>query len=250
MANRKATPRIPRRTLSRYKAPRRYGPRNRKNRFTERRPIGFPVNSATTKRHVVNVIRQDFDTRTLYMSELTAIERQSGVHELNRRERDVVNISGFKIMAECRNLNSEPLQVSFAVLSRIDSTIPSSTEFFRGDGSGDRTMNLGTNRTSLEQMNAPINTDDYIILWRQNLKFSVTQETTTNWQNDIDPSYGTIKKWIPLNRQIRFNATGDANERIYLVWWCDKFNQMGASPIDPASFQSQMRLETFFKDVC
>lgn len=212
------------------------------------RKIGWPIGTQLNKRFIENSPLASYDTRTLHWANVSDIPKLDATHVLNSRERDVVNVAGVKIFIELRNLDGGPLWYRWAVVSCIGFEVPDEAEFFRGDYSTSRAMDFGTNRTSLEFNEAPINTDDYIIHASGKVQLAAMTDASGNFQDETYDSYTMVKKYIPINRQLRFNGENLAHERLWFVFWADKVMQPAGSVAVAARWQQLLRHEIFFSE--
>lgn len=207
--------------------------------------VGRPVGSGVCKRTPVDLTAgQVLDTRTLYSNDLTAILKAGSTNPVQRRQRDMINLRGFKINIRCGSLGgiNESLLLHAAVIhdkGRADAGLTtvdpiSSVDFFRGNGNSRAIDFSSTNLASSEFNNLAINSDLYVVLHRETKKI---QRLDIN--SPRNESYVEMDMWVPIKRQVRYdNETDATNEefatdgRCFLVWWLEGFEgyAAGASP--------------------
>lgn len=188
--------------------------------------IGHDVNSNTTKTKQVKLLTfVGRNTRTQYTTKLTVLEKGTAI---NQRERDIVNFIGINLTCEWRNLSNEVLQCHVAIVSPLATPNVNVTNFFRNPNGTRRARDFDTTLASTEFMNLPINTDEYVVLKHERFTLGrVKDETVTTEVDNLsgDPNYKSMKMWLPVNRQLRFDGTNDTpqDSPIFLVYWVDKF---------------------------
>lgn len=189
-----------------------------------------PVGSSNCKRTTVTdqelVLRA---SRTLYSSRLDNITFGDGI---NNRERSVVNVRGIKIWHQFINQVSDgAVYLNLAIVS-IKQGCPGDTlpneDFFRDYGAN-RTKDFNIAESSLELFLGQINTDLYLVHWHKRYYLNNTDSTPNN-----QGRYARIiRKYIKLNRQLRFDGTNTnpVNGNLYACWWVDKEEATNGSPI-------------------
>lgn len=237
------------RRYNRYKRRSKYGSRQfskrrklARSRLYRRRQVGFPVRAGTTKRtETVNVNNKDLPSRTMQSYDLTEIEldQTAGVTPLNQRERDIINVRGFKIEG-CVFANfgtgavpKYPHTFHLAVIAErgcASGWTDAANDFvppddFLRDYSSARAKDLDTNLSSLELREARINKDKYIVLAHK--KVSVIPVDNPADAYHRFGSSKTFKMYIRLNRQVRFENYITNNDlavagRVALVVWQDR----------------------------
>lgn len=187
---------------------------------------------------------------TLHSKILTTIPKQTAAEEINYRNGQVVNISGFDINWVFTNMQADIRIVNFAMivpkhLALTDVAVPSE-RFFRGTGTVrelDFSNALGSNTLN----NRAINTDLYDIIFR--MKFMLGANTGDGQTMGKYQKY--IKKYVKINRQFRFGAEGfTAGDDPFLVWWCDSHNRNGGYTLNPEyGINIDRSVVCFYKDV-
>jgi len=220
--------------------------RAKKAKFS-RRNIGEPVGSGTAKRYVTETINPvNEDTRVLYQYGLTDIDQGTAI---NQRERRMVNLRGFKICMEVKNIATTPLYLNVAILSPKDGAADVTTsDFFRGAGAN-RGRDFGIGLNSNEFHCLPINSDRYTILKHKRYRL-VPGNTPSDTASLNGYSYMNLDWWVPLKRQIRYDAdTGQPESgKVYMVYWADNFSTAGGSAVNPAQMVVTRRVVTYFKE--
>lgn len=211
--------------------------------------IGFsPTNRKPAKAfETVNIDTSNRASLILNSEDLTAIPRGS---EANVRERSMINISGFDIRFSFTCNIEKPIYCNIAVIAPIGKTVVASEDFLRYPNSN-RSVNFGNQINSMLGHTLPLNPDQNTILKHRRFMLgpknvsSATFNGYTAWKN-----YQISRMWVPLKRQIRYdNPEGDAEEKIFLVYWFDEVN--GA--VDRESTNNiavvQIFATTYFHDV-
>lgn len=240
-----------------------YGSKKRYSRSGS--AVGYPPRMLAQSKFYTNHISLDYvPTRSLVTAGLLGIPKESTgtIGNLNTRSRDVVRVTGFKIywhvMQDTLGANTTDYllertgviwNMAVVAFKNTSANVIPAGDFFSGDGVNDRYLNFSTSLDANQMANAKINSDDYIVLWRQkvhNLFATETQE-----------AFG--EKWIPLNRQIRYEGDGDPHQNIVFVYWVTDTNAKATDASKPAndpptigttsSARGGFRLETFFQNV-
>lgn len=212
--------------------------------------IGKPRGTSTSKRIQITNTNAYANTRTLYDTELTEIDKGS-TDRIDQRIRDMSYISGFKICIEALNKTSDPIYLNVAVVhdkrSNDTSTLLGSADFFRGMGSS-RAREFGIALTANEFHCLPLNVDRFTVLYhsRSTLapKFS---GTTGDFVNNRGKNYINIDKWVKLKRQIRYESN-NAQSKVWLIWWCDKWGAPAMTPVANDVIDFNHRVVTYFRE--
>lgn len=250
----------------RYRRPRssRYRRRYKKPRLYKRSRIGMPVNYGTTKRTLTfNAAAQAVDTRFLYSRDITFIAKTT-TNDINQRQRDIINLRGFKIdyALRAQSAATRPVYVHMAVLAHASNTsVPSNLQdncvdtenFFRGSGAA-RAINFnGTSLSGLQFNKLNINQDIYAVLRRWTVRLELRATQTTNIRNSSSQTDKSGKKYIPVRRQVRYDdpTTGDVatSGRMFLVWWAEYVTGIGAgSAGTTAAVNVDWHVVTYFRE--
>lgn len=216
--------------------------------------VGEPTSAGSAKKDLpyAQVSCVSKDTRTLYSEPLIATSQGTNI---NQRLRNSVNISGWKICGEIKNLTNAPLYVNIAVISPkgglgTSSDIPTA-DFFRDFSSNDRSKDFGIANTSLDNHCLPINSDKYTIFkhTRARLVAEATGGDTVALQG---MSYTNIDWWIPFKRQIRWDAnlSYPESDQVYLVYWFDKFCTAGATAASTGAVTMSHKTVMYYREPC
>lgn len=183
------------------------------------------------------------DSRTLHYNNLLDISKASGTHNLNTRDRDVINLVGFNIQMSARNVfGTQNVLFNYAIIAIRSGSIPNTSNFFRGDGSGDRAVDLGTARTPLEHYMMLINNDDYITLAKGRCKLASSNSTDGTDSKQFE-------RWVPCRTQVRYDSTGSPHQPICLVYWCDLDTANRNDAATVGTLDLQYRIETVYHEV-
>lgn len=188
------------------------------------------------------------DTRTLYSTELTEIELGTAQ---GQRERNLINVRGFKICAEFKCLSTEPLYINMAVLTVRNGQTLDATDFFRAPQSlGERAVDFSTIRTGLEMHCYPINTDKYHV-WKHMRTQLVPGNSPTTTVSLEGYSYHTVDFFIKFGRQLRYqNNTTPTSGNTFFVYWADRFGAAGGSAVQVTDYAVSEKLITYFRETC
>lgn len=205
---------------------RRIGSKGRSMRFSTKN-IGYPVGVGTTKRCLSsNTIFFNMSTKNFYQQPLTNV---TGGQNINRRERDVINMRGVRIQMELKNLKaaSDKQQIYFhwCVISDKQDPVsdPDGQEFFRAFDDS-RATDFTSTLSSIQLNGLPINTDRYVVLRHRRMQLS-------GWEI---AQYRYVSEWIPLRRQLRYDAATNGNPvtgGLHLCYWCCYMGEGVSSPI-------------------
>lgn len=224
----------------------------KKSRFSRRR-IGEPVGSSNCKRACpMNTNPTAINTRNLYSSNLTAIPRNStAIDGINTRQRDVINVRGFKIRMEVASATNGVRGWCFhwAVISPKDKQNLDTDDFFRNDGDN-RAVTFSTALSSLEMNTLHINTDRYTILKHRKFYLAPASSVSTTAQANTVNSWHYVNHWIPLKRQLRFDRESSTPESgsVYLVYWYDGANSLKGSNEIPGQVTVAVNNVVYFRE--
>lgn len=212
-----------------------------RNRHKGLDAMGHDLGSATAKTDTGTQDNAVTSTRTLNSRALIQLTRGDNI---NARERDIIDLRGFKFCVQAQNLRTNaPLYVNVAVVSsKFDPTqAPTTAGFFRGENSS-RGDNFDVNLQSAEFHCLPINTDKYFIQAHHRIQLAPF--------NTQQKDYAMKEFYVPIKRQIRFDdsGSGSLNRQFYLVWWCDiLLAASGSLPVSTA-LSLQWKAVTVFRE--
>lgn len=203
----------------------------RPTRFS-RSQIGHRVNESTGKRYTIEDSINNYNTRTLYKIDLTNIPKTTS-NEIDSRQRDIVNLRGFKFCIELQNRLERPLYFNYAVLSPKNGQTVSEENFFRGSGNG-RGLTFSNLLLSSNDFHCrPINADEYIILRHKRYRLSsLVLEGGSNYTENSGKNYMNIMKYVKLKRQIRYDGLDAQSSPVVFVFWFDSFLREPESPVE------------------
>lgn len=216
----------------------------------ERMKIGHS-NTATSKRNIVqNSSNNSLSSRTLNAYNLTEIPKTS-TNEIDKRQRDICYISGFKICGEIKSGGGSPVLVNYAVVydkrSSDGTLFPTTSDFFRGSGT-ERAMDFDTSLSSVEFHCAPLNTDRFVVLLHKRFTLAPNPSTTSaGYTSNNRENYRSFDWWIPLKKQIRFED-GRAQSHVWLLFWCDRHNSPGGTLPNPTTMIWSHKIITYFRE--
>jgi len=214
--------------------------------------VGHPGGADTTKD--TDVVNDSsliaYDTRSFHVTDITALDQATSANSISRRQRQIVFLKGFKICEEISNNQDNPLYYHIAVIAPHGNTnIPNTTDFFRSTGGTERSADFGTALSSIEFRCLPINTDKYTVLWHQRIMLNAVNNTASFAARD-GRNYGLVEKYIPMNRQIRYDSTnaGSCENPVYVVHWADEFQSPGGATAVAGAYSKQRRYVMYFKE--
>ena len=159
--------------------------------------IGTTPGTAQCKR--ASVAKDTFtgSTRTLYFTELQDITKTT-TNEIDKRQRDVVKLSGVKLCIEVNHLQTAPLLVNYAIVydkrSNDGTTTVNTGDFFRANGGTQRAKDFSTVLSSAEFHCLPLNTDRFTVLWHKRFKLGVNTPSG-GYSNNSRENYRMIQKY-------------------------------------------------------
>lgn len=220
----------------------------KKTRFSTRN-IGHPVGAGTTKRVIqkeTNPVTKD--SRVLYTQNLTELGFGD---DINQRQRQLINLRGFKLCTHFRNDDDDPIYLNVAVVhGKLSEAAPTSVEFFRGNGNS-RGVDFGSGLTPLQFHCLNINTDSYVILRHKRYIIKGKANTATNYVDRSGKNYMTMKWWIPLKRQLRYESnasTQPTTGNVWLVYWADQIGATSGTASQLGVFTASERHITYFRE--
>lgn len=207
------------------------------SKITPKLRIGFNPTSYATgfRRNVFDGWTGGSTTRlskTLYNEELTLIPRKTGV-EVNARERDVINCTGFTLRYCFTNNNSnKSAVVRMAVVSPIERNTITNVSFFRGYGDK-RADDFSSNDDAAELLYSPINRDKYTVLWEKKVTLGPRFDdgaTSVTYSRNND-NYHSGSTFVRLGRQLRYvgSAADDCTDKVFFVFWYDEPDGAGSA---------------------
>lgn len=229
-----------------------------------RRQVGERVGASTSKKCVTEIQSSNIQrqSRQVYSIPMIQIAKGDGI---NQRSRQTVNLRGFKIEMHAVNLQPRVFILNWAILHpraaamgtvNAAGTLPPS-EMFRSH-SQRRSMAMTTSESGLEWTNASINTDLFAVLKRGRITFNPGRDATDPQDGDVvyheinkGSTYRSKGMWIPIKRQVRFDASLDSQhpmEQIWFTYWIDEPMANGGSLSIQAAVAMQYRFICYFRD--
>lgn len=142
----------------------------------------------------------------------------------NQRERNIIRLGGFKLCMEFTAGQSlligganrdRQVTINVCVLSQkfdpTDTTLDN-THFFRANDGVNRAIDFDVVARSIDFHCLPVNTD----------KFNIHMHHRTYLSGESiehGPTVRRIMKYIPINRQIRYDDSNKPSTQFFLVWW-------------------------------
>lgn len=218
-------------------------------RMFRRSNIGDPVSSTNAKSTLIDntqsIVRS---TRILYFLDITQLAQNA--LEINTRQRQHVNMRGFKICMEVTNTTPNALYFNVAVIApKDDGATFSGNDFFR-QNTQFRSQNFSNALSGMEFHCLPINTDDYTVLRHKRYQLNHQNSTNAFANRQYGTSYRTIDWYVPLKRQVRYRG-GETTEatsgKVLHVFWFALFNSAAGAGSTQCGITSQ-RIITYFRE--
>lgn len=231
-----------------YRAARIIGRAWRRNRGRLKNRIGKAPGTATSKRcAIVNTDVISKATRTIYEINLVQIPKTT-TNAIDSRQRDIVNVRGFKLCFQIRNKRPEPLLFNMAVVydkrSNDAAVVVNENDFFRGAGN-DRGQAFSNTLTSNEFHCLPLNKDRFTILWHK--RFMIGGDSDTTDIKNVTRNYRMFHKWLPLKKQIAFDDD-NAQSKIWLIYWGDRFLEPASAAAASDTFDIMEYHKVYFRE--
>lgn len=217
--------------------------------------LGEPVGTATAKRNGFSVAKVTTQQQQQLASVPLISLIKSSTDALDGRSRDIVNFRGVKICFYAKNKkqSGEPIYLNWAIISPKDSSAASlvADDFFRGDGAS-RAINFSNTLSWMDTRCMPINTDKYNVLHHRRLVLDGVwnvDDTVPGTANDTINlgTKGTVffEKYIPINRQLRFDATAatPTTPNVFMVYW-----YQAPDELNTVKMESQYKVVQYFKE--
>lgn len=191
-----------------------------------------------------------FNTRTLYQRNLTAILHTT-TNSIQDRQRDIVNIRGFKFCFHVRNNGTVPQYHNVAVVfdkrSNDGSATIASNDFFRGLYS-ERALDFDQNLlTALNFHCLPLNKDRFTILWHKRFVLGPGSTPAAAYTARNRDNYKTFMKYLPLKKQIQFEDDNPQSS-IWLIQWADRIDASIASIPQTNDWSLSRTIITYFRE--
>lgn len=183
-------------------------------------------------------------SRTLYETALVDMLKQSTSEEIDRRDRDRCHVLGFHLNFQLSSNQGSPQTFSYAVIASKNSNTStvSTTGFFRDFGFL-RTQNFAPAMNSLQFAQYPINTDNWRVLGKWNVKINGTLDTAGGAPDAM------ISRKVKFDRQITYSGSPDApNTNVFVVYWTDVYGSTAGFPAIANCLSVIQSHVTFFSD--
>lgn len=216
-----------------------------------RKLIGYNPSIQQTKEAAVFTFNDNLNIRTLYLADLTLIPK-TFTNEVNERQRNRVNLRGWKIYMQANNLFNDTLTFNMAIIAPKQGNSVSTALFF-----GNRTDDSGGSQFANTLDNIifskfPINTDFYTVLMHKRYYLNTVGANASNNQKftrESGKSFLNLAKYIPLKRQVRYTGSGDqSDDKVFLVWWCDILGATSGTAALSNRAKLGVRVHTVFKE--
>lgn len=224
--------------------------------LAQKRKFGESIGSSQCKyenSHDPSAEYIQYDNNTLYAHQMDAITRNTTDNRLDGRDRDVINLRGFKIWATIFNERDLPLYVNWAIVASKNNRTSTdiAVKTFRQTGGNQRAVNFDdADVRSMERWNYPLNSDKFVILFRRRYMLDTStndRPTGTKYQRNMGTgSYKTHRWYIPIKRQLRYRDSSNLSgvQPVFLIWWVDTIEGSVAAP----SYRMGMKVTAVFRE--
>lgn len=221
--------------------------RRKRQRIAGRSRIGQKIGSTNSKRTETLLSgSSSLSTNTLYTTVLSYPSKDTNA--IHNRDRNVINLTGFKICIEISSkfldANQPGLYCNVALVTQREnpgSQTFNSDHFFRNTtNSSTRDRSFATTTKSLDFRCLPINPERYNILMHKRLFLGAKDDGRIS-------GHRLIEQWMPIRRQISFDADNVASCYFFVLKWFTLPNTDTATPTTSV-VDVQQRIVTYFRD--
>jgi len=219
--------------------------------------IGVQPGAGTSqKEQMLNGNAALFDSRTLYANELTLIGKATGANEINTRQRQIINVSGFSVSGMFVNNDTKHMFINCAILSprNNNATTIQADGFFR-DYNASRDINFSLGLSGYRMAHLPVSTDKFRVLAHTRLRCGAAALAGDGGgllpANQAVSNTASFKIWCPLKRNLTYNddTTNDCEAKVFFVFWMtDTMAQADAAVID-AQVTGAIHAVTYYTEV-
>lgn len=232
---------------------RRYRMNKTRKRAQKFRPPNPSPGSDTSKTTVI-VDEATFSTindRVLTNLNLANVGHTT-INSINGRQRNMINLRGFRICLEIKSIVNEPLYVNIAIVVPRLSGFVDTSNWFRGNDANRAQAFSNTICTSMEYHCLNINTDKYAVLLHKRYLLSSNDDYANNgaYKEHRGKNYMNFDRYIKFNKQVRFETNADTAPEAgvpYLVHWCSRWGE-GLNVTQAQSYQVRRRVVTYFRE--
>lgn len=168
---------------------------------------------------------------------------------INERERFIVNLRGFKIKYLCRNIDTRPICLNWAIVAGRSKNVILDTDLFRSAGGSVRASGI-SDGNGFQNTLADINTDEYVCMKHKRVFLSEGNDPTTKWNTNAKKSSWSMREfYFPLKRQLRYadNTTTSCTEKVFFIFWLTILDDItNATPTNVA--QWSLQIKAYFKE--
>lgn len=213
--------------------------------------VGKPERAIANRNSVVGSgTGVNISTRVQYYNELTNIQKSNN-QDIDKRNRDVIWLSGFKICMEVLNRLNTPLYFNYAVVydkrANDGTVIMDDTDFFRGRGGTQRSTDFTNLLCGLDFRCLPLNTDRFSVFCHKRYMLNGDVNETV-YDTNKGANYKTIEFYLPIKKKIVYED-GRCQSKLWEVYWCDQFSSAtGATPVADAMFRNE-RITAYFRNI-
>lgn len=214
------------------------------------RPPQFASGTSTAKKHKFSAQPQTYNDITLNgLVNLTRIPHTSG-NDINGRQRNLLNIRGFKFCCEVVNISTLPIYFNMALIIPKGTNTVGTVDFFRSF-STDRGQDFDTaNCSGLEFGCLPINLDKYFVLFHKRMRLNKAEGAVGVFDEHSGRNYANLDFYKKFNRQVRYDAiSNDTPESSAPMWvhWAAKVGT-GNAVVAGQTYSMAHHIITYFRE--
>ncbi len=242
-----------RRTL--YRAARTIGRSYRRYRRRKQifRPPNPSVGSANCKRANINTGgggAQNFNDVTLNVFDNLCRITHTSSNDADGRQRNLINVRGFKICIEVQNVTATPLYWNVAIIIPRQTTAVSTIDFFRAN-TQERSNNFDpVIMSGLEFHCTPINSDKHVVLMHKRFRLNKSDLGVSAFDSQQGRSFLNLDFYKKFNKQVRYNRESEDQPDAgtpFLVHWASGWGT-GTGETPTTSYTANIRAITYFRE--
>lgn len=221
-----------------------------------RHTVGSPVGAGGCKTATVSsndhwstITDIQYASHEKNIADLTKLTKGT-TEKLNERNRGIVNCRGIALTINVGNLSQVHMQeFHYAIVSPKHSTTVSDTDFFRAYNDTRSQNFLASTLSGMDLMYNPINSDLYNIWSHDKILLRKNMDGLGIYDNREYPGFRTLKKYIKIDRQLRYaDGIDNCETPIFLVWWSTDPFKVTTEGTVPTQFQMTYRAVMHFKE--
>lgn len=195
--------------------------KGKRAKIRARRKIGEPIGLSTAKYNLcVNYFGSLRDSNTLHNDNINLLLRGD---EINQRERNIINLRGWKIDMTIFNQTASPQIVNVAILQNTNNDGgPQNSNFFKAEGdTTERAVDADSTISVLKWAHGIINRELYNVLMHKRFMIGPNALFSDFDSGAVMHSWKNFKRYVPLKRQISYDTAGNEpmSNDVHICWW-------------------------------